>query len=119
MPWWQITLIALAGLGLLAWIVRWFIRRGRPHHALDELERALKRTRRDPGPGTTLQSLEFSFGRTPAAVGYVRAIREARYGGRPATPTRSQRRGLRVELGRGGGLLGRLRAWWALPPTLP
>jgi hypothetical protein len=31
-------------------------------------------------------------------------------------PTRAQRRGLRTELGRGGGLLGRLRAWWALPP---
>ena len=25
-------------------------------------------------------------------------------------------RGLRSELGRGAGLLGRIRAWWALPP---
>ena len=31
-------------------------------------------------------------------------------------PTSAQRRGLRSELGRGGGLRGRLRAWWALPP---
>jgi len=34
----------------------------------------------------------------------------------PGHPTRAQRRGLRSELGRGGGILGRIRAWWALPP---
>jgi hypothetical protein len=46
----------------------------------------------------------------------VRAVRDLRYGGRPATPTTAQRRGLRAELARGGGLMQRLRAWWALPP---
>ena len=48
--------------------------------------------------------------------GYVRALREQRYSGRGDAPTSAQRRGLRRELGRGGGLRGRLRAWWALPP---
>ena len=83
---------------------------------LDELERALRRTRRHPGAGTTLRGLEQLFARSPAAAGYVRAVRELRYGGRPAAPTGAQRRGLRAELARGGGLVGRLRAWWALPP---
>ncbi|HET8754756.1 MAG TPA: transglutaminaseTgpA domain-containing protein [Solirubrobacteraceae bacterium] len=93
-------------------------RRGTPPAAvmLDELERALYRTRRHPGAGTTLSGLEALFARSPAAAGYVRAVRELRYGGRPVAPTSAQRRGLRVELARGGGLVGRLRAWWALPP---
>jgi hypothetical protein len=116
-PWWQYALLASLATALIALAVRRFRRRGRPQPALDELERALRRTRRDHGPSTTLHALESAFAGTPAAAGYVRAVRDARYGGRPGTgPTRSQRRGLRVELGRGGGLLGRLRAWWALPP---
>ena len=97
-----------------------FHRRGRRPAPLPELERALRRTRRAPGPGATLQALEASFARSPDAAGYVRALRDQRYGGRGEAPTSAQRRGLRSELGRGGGLLGRLRAWWALPPrTVP
>jgi hypothetical protein len=83
---------------------------------MSELERALHRTRRDPSPGTTLHSLELRFAGTPAAAGYVRALREQRYGDRDTHPTRAQRRGLRSELARGGGIGGRIRAWWALPP---
>ena len=49
----------------------------------------------------------------PGAAGYVRALREQRYSGRPATPTAEQRRGLRAALARDAGVL---RAWWALPP---
>ncbi|HYH91154.1 MAG TPA: transglutaminaseTgpA domain-containing protein [Solirubrobacteraceae bacterium] len=93
-----------------------FRRRGRRPAPLPELERALRRTRRAPGPGATLQALEASFARSPDAAGYVRALRDQRYGARGEAPTSAQRRGLRSELGRGGGLLGRLRAWWALPP---
>jgi transglutaminase-like putative cysteine protease len=115
-PWWRIPLVALAvlGLALSAW---WAVRRhGRPALGpLGELERALRRTHREPGPAATLQRLESSFAGTPAA-GYVRAVREARYRGRRAAPTRSERRSLRQELARGAGLSGRLRAWWALPP---
>jgi MYXO-CTERM domain-containing protein len=116
-PWWHIPAYvagALALLGLAAAGVRRRRRGARP--ALSELERALHRTRRDPGPGTTLRSLELRFSATPAAAGYVRALREARYRDRDAHPTRAQRRGLRSELARGGGIRGRLRAWWALPP---
>jgi hypothetical protein len=115
--WWQIGLGILGAMavGLLAFagLRRW--RAGAPP-ALSELERALHRARRDPAPGTTLHSLELRFAATPAAVGYVRALREQRYADRDAHPTRAQRRGLRSELARGGGIVGRLRAWWALPP---
>ena len=46
--------------------------------ALAELERALRRTRQQPGPGTTLRSLEQRFApRSPAAAGYVRALSAA------------------------------------------
>jgi transglutaminase-like putative cysteine protease len=115
--WWQVGLgilgaAALGALALAGWR-RW--RAGAPP-ALSELERALHRTRRDPAPDTTLHALELRFAATPAAVGYVRALREQRFGSRDAHPTRAQRRGLRTELARGGGILGRLRAWWALPP---
>ena len=116
-PWWYwpirgLVVLAVVGLVLLA-VRRW--RRGAPP-ALTELERALRRTRRAPTPGTTLHALEQRFSATPAAAGYVRALRESRYGDAPIHPTRAQRRGLRSELGRGTGLLGHLRAWWALPP---
>jgi transglutaminase-like putative cysteine protease len=101
---------------LLAGGVYGFLHRGRYPGPLLELERALRRTRRSPGPSATLQALEASFDRSPDAQGYVRALREQRYSGRGDAPTSAQRKGLRSELGRGGGLRGRLRAWWALPP---
>jgi transglutaminase-like putative cysteine protease len=121
-PWLQIALLAVAVAALAAGAtVLWRRRRrraGTPQAvvAIAELERALRRTRLHPGPGTTLRSLEERFARSPAAAGYVRAVRDLRYGGRPASPTAAQRRGLRAELARGMGLAGRLRAWWALPP---
>jgi hypothetical protein len=116
-PWWYwpirgLAVLAVAGLLFGGWR-RW--RRGAPP-ALTELERALRRTRRVPAPETTLHALELRFAATPAAAGYVRALRESRYGDVATHPTRAQRRGLRSELGRGTGLLGHLRAWWALPP---
>jgi len=116
-PWWHyglfaLALLAAAALGFLT-VQRW--RRGAPP-ALSEFERALRRTRAEVTPGTTLHALELRFAGTPAAAAYVRALRESRYRDAPARPTRAQRRGLRSELGRGAGVLGRLRAWWALPP---
>jgi protein-glutamine gamma-glutamyltransferase len=116
-PWWHYALPAAAACAALA-AAAWLVRRRRrgARSALGELERALRRARRDLSPGTTLHALESRFARTPAAAGYVRVLREARYGARPAHPTRAQRRGLRAELARGSGLAGHLRAWWALPP---
>jgi hypothetical protein len=115
--WWHVPAYVVGGLALLA-LAALALRRRRlgARPALSELERALRRTRREALPGTTLHALELRFSRTPAAVGYVRALREARYGDRDAHPTRAQRRGLRSELARGGGIRGRVRAWWALPP---
>jgi transglutaminase-like putative cysteine protease len=81
--------------------------------SMAEFERALRRAHYDRGPATTLSGFERSFSGWPGAAGYVRALREQRYSGRPATPTREQRRGLRAALARETGLL---RAWWALPP---
>jgi transglutaminase-like putative cysteine protease len=120
-PWWEIALFAVLGtaaLVLLVLIVRRH-RARRPPAALApllELERALRRMRRPPAPGTTLRAIEGGFAGSPAAAGYVRAVRELRFGSRAAPPTAAQRRGLRSELARGGGLVSRLRAWWALPP---
>jgi protein-glutamine gamma-glutamyltransferase len=121
--WWGWYVLAGAGAVLLIGLVVWLLLRRRRRAgtpaaavALDELERALRRMGALPSAGTTLQSLELRFARSPAAAGYVRAVRDLRYGGRPVAPTRAQRRGLRGELARGGGPIGRLRAWWALPP---
>jgi transglutaminase-like putative cysteine protease len=121
--WGWIAAAAAGGLALaLGLALLWRARRRRglmtpAASALAELERALRRTRQQPGPGTTLQALERRFAaRSPAAAGYVQALSQLRYGGRPLTPTPAQRRGLRSELARGNGLPGRLRAWWALPP---
>ena len=116
-PWWRWPLIAIGALALVAPAAAGVRRRRRgAPPPLSELERALRRSRRPPAPGTTLHALELRFAATPDAAGYVRALRESRYRDVPSRPTRAQRRGLRSELGRGSGLLGRLRAWWALPP---
>ncbi|MEA2310750.1 MAG: protein-glutamine gamma-glutamyltransferase [Solirubrobacteraceae bacterium] len=120
LPWELVVLFAAIGIGLaglaLGLVIRHRRRIASGWGPLAELEFALRRTRRAPRPGTTLQSLEPLLARTPAAAGYVRALREQRYGTATASPTPAGRRALRAELGRGQGLAGRLRAWWALPP---
>ena len=119
-PWTLIGFGAAAAvllLGLAASLVRRHRRRvAAGWGPLAELERALVRARRGPGPAATLAKLESAFARSPDAASYVRALRDQRYGGRGDPPPASGRRALRSELGRGGGLAGRLRAWWALPP---
>lgn len=122
LPWGRITALGLLGLALVAIAVT-ALRRGRRASLspLLELERALRRARRAPAPGATLQGLETAFAGSPAAAAYVRVLREQRYASRrdAAGPTGAQRRGLRAELARGGGVPARLRAWWALPPRPP
>jgi transglutaminase-like putative cysteine protease len=121
-PWGWIAVggaMGIAALVLGAWLS---VRRRRRLAAgwgpVPELERALVRARRTPGPSATLRQVEAIFAGTPAAAGYVRALREQRYGGRAAPPDGAGRRAVRAELRRGAGLGGRVRAWWALPPRL-
>ena len=80
---------------------------------LADFERALQRARVDGTNGVTLTGLEQRFRGWPGAVGYVRALRDARYSGHAAEPTAEQRRGLRSALAREAGLW---RSWWAVPP---
>jgi protein-glutamine gamma-glutamyltransferase len=114
-------LAAVTVLGFVALaVVRRIRRRRRP--ALDprlaELERALRRSGRPAAPGVTLRRLEAMFAGEPEAAAYVRAVREARYGHGNTAPTPGQRRALRRELAAGWGYTGRLRAFWALPPSV-
>lgn len=87
-----------------------------PEAMLAELERALHRTGRPVADGVTLVALERRFRTSPDAAGYVRLIRLARYGDQTERPTLAQRRAVRAQLGAGLGLVGAVRALWALPP---
>jgi transglutaminase-like putative cysteine protease len=115
---WAVVIGVVAGgavAGLLALLMRL---PGRPEDLVEELERALARTRRPLAEHITLAVLEHRLHASPGAEAYVRTLRMARYGGRADVPTAAQRRALRRELARGLGLPGRVRAWWALPPRL-
>jgi transglutaminase-like putative cysteine protease len=110
----------LAGVLALAALTAGVLERRRRKHLpppsqrpMAEFERALRRARFRGDPGMTLSRIERDFSGWPGAAGYVRALREQRYSGRPAAPTAEQRRGLRAALARDAGVL---RSWWALPP---
>ena len=119
-PWWRIPAIvagALALIGARAARACAAGARGAPP-ALSELERALRRTRREPAPGTTLHALELRFAaRPPPPATCARCARAA-------TATRRATRRARSAAACGpssdaeAGLLGRIRAWWALPPQV-
>jgi protein-glutamine gamma-glutamyltransferase len=87
-----------------------------PAGTVEELRRALVRSGRPAAPDLTLDALERSLSGSTVAQSYVRKLRQARYAGRPAVPTRDERAALRRELAAGLGATGRLRSWWALPP---
>jgi transglutaminase-like putative cysteine protease len=114
-----IVIAIVVALGLLVMAARRAtLRRGPSDEAwVLELERALARTGRAAPPGLTLAALERRLTSTPEAAGYIRAVRLGRFGGASAAPTAAGRRALRAELRAGLGLLGRLRALWALPPV--
>jgi transglutaminase-like putative cysteine protease len=88
--------------------------------ALAELTRAFAVMGRPLGGGVTLAALEQRLAAFPEAAAYVRALRQARYAERAALADgarlRAQRRALRRALAQRGGVLGRARALWALPP---
>ena len=122
MAWWAWTLLAAlaaAGIGVAVAVVR--RRRGREplpplERAVAELEAALRRAGRPLPTGTTLKQLERSLGASAEATAYLRALSASRYGPEPRAPTAAERRALRHALAQGLGPIGRLRAWWALPP---
>jgi transglutaminase-like putative cysteine protease len=111
---------ALGVLALLGIALARRVTRPRPRVApeLAELDRALRRTGWRPDAPVTLRRLETSFAAQPGAAGYVRAVREARYGYGTGPPTSEHRRGLRRALAADRSLTGWLRALWALPPVL-
>ncbi|HWE32415.1 MAG TPA: transglutaminase-like domain-containing protein [Solirubrobacteraceae bacterium] len=108
-----VAVLLAALLGML-WLRRFAP--GASEELVSELGRALRRSGRPVADGVTLAALERQLGGSPGAAAYVRAIRLGRYSDVRALPTGSQRRALRAALAGGRGALGRLRAWWALPP---
>ncbi|HEY8763617.1 MAG TPA: hypothetical protein VIM18_05495, partial [Solirubrobacteraceae bacterium] len=114
-----IVVAALAVLGLLGLTARATTLRRAPGDEawVLELERALARSGRPPAAGLTLVALERRLASAPEAAAYVRAIRVARFGGGSLAPSPAGRRALRSQLGSGLGVLGRMRALWALPPV--
>jgi transglutaminase-like putative cysteine protease len=110
------ALLVLAAIGRLCWIL--LHPAGGTEQLLAELRRAMARTGRPLSDDVTLATLEHRFADSPAAAGYVRSLRLARYGAADAPPTPAQRRALRRQLAFGLGASGRLRALWALPPRL-
>ncbi len=106
---------ALTGAALLA--ARRRAALSRPEAALAELERALRRSGRAAPAGTTLTELDRRLG--TAATGYLQALRASRYGPGAGAPSPEQRAAFRRELAVGLGWGGRVRAYYALPPTLP
>jgi transglutaminase-like putative cysteine protease len=90
-----------------------------PDAALGELRAALERLGYSCPPRTTLRELErrLSVAVGPAAARYARTLRNHRFAaGDRRTPATADRRALRRELAAGRGLLGRARAYIALPP---
>jgi transglutaminase-like putative cysteine protease len=114
-PWLALPgLLVLAALGWLAWSL--LHPAAGSEQLLAELRRAMARTGRPLSDDVTLATLERRFADSPAAAGYVRSLRLARYGAADAPPTAAERRALRRQLAFGLGASGRLRALWALPP---
>jgi hypothetical protein len=64
----------------------------------------------------TLAALEHRFRDSPPAAAYIRGLRLGRYAGLSPAAVPGGRRALREQLREGLGLIGRLRALWALPP---
>jgi hypothetical protein len=83
---------------------------------LPELERAFARCGRRIASGMTLAQLEHRFRDCEEAQAYLRAIRLRRFAATAQLPTVHQRRALRAQLRAGLGVVGAVRALWALPP---
>jgi len=117
---WYVAGAGALVLALGGWLLAWRRRRrllATGDHDVAELQLALRRSGRAPANDLTLARVERMLAGSEGALGYVKALRIARYGSDPAAaPTPAQRRALRRELAAGLGLGGRIRALWALPP---
>ena len=109
-------LAPLLGIAVLAALAAWLTRVRDGEDPADELVRAFVRTGRPLDPAATLAGLEHRLSYSPGAVSYLRGIRLARFADADPPLALTERRALRRALGDSLGPLGRLRAWWALPP---
>jgi transglutaminase-like putative cysteine protease len=132
MPDWIVPVLILVALTVLGGAVWYAVRRARVQHGLTpeqlaeaqlaELRRALERLDWSVPAATTLLALERRLLKSagPRSAGYARRLREHRYDPRsPAGPGPGERRAMRRELTAGGGLRGRLRGLFAIPPGGP
>ena len=132
LPDWVIPVLILVVLTVLGGAVWYGVRRVRVQHGLTpeqlaeaqlaELRRALDRLDWSVPAATTLLALERRLltNAGPRSAGYARRLREHRYDPRsPAGPGPGDRRALRRELTARGGLRGRLRGLFAIPPGGP
>ena len=103
-----VALLLLAALG--------FVRTQQTDDPVADLERALRRAGRRGAPSRTLRQLQQDVD-LPGDP-YLSALGAARYGSGPG-PDARQRAAFRRSLGRRLGRAGRVRALWAVPPTLP
>jgi hypothetical protein len=113
---WVLLAMLVGGLAALTWVVVLSLRSETPESALEELERALRRSGRSAPTGTTLTQLEQRLG--VSRGGYLRDLRRARYGPGSWVPDPAARAAFRRDLASGLGFGGRLRALWALPPHI-
>jgi transglutaminase-like putative cysteine protease len=113
---WFLLALAIAGLGVLLALVVRGLQVQTPETALEELERALRRSGRSAPAGTTLTQLEQRLG--VSRDGYLRELRRARYGPAGTVPDSTSRAAFRRDLASGLGFGGQLRALWALPPHI-
>jgi hypothetical protein len=125
LSWWMVP-AGIAALVLLA-LLGWRLQRALTHRshlraderALEDLCSAMRRMGNPVPDGATLTAVERTLERRagPDAGGYVRALRDYRFGGNGATlPRARQRRALRRALARTAHPFGRLKALRALPP---
>ncbi len=132
MPDWVVPVLILVALTALGGAVWYAARRARVQHGLTpeqlaeaqlaELRRALERLDWSVPAATTLLALERRLLKSagPRSAGYARRLREHRYDPRsPAGPGPGERRAMRRELTAAGGLRGRLRGLFAIPPGGP
>jgi transglutaminase-like putative cysteine protease len=132
MPDWAVPVLIVVVLTVLGAVALYCVRRVRAQHGLTEeqlaeaqlaeLRRALDRLDFSLPAATTLLGLERRLLRSagPHSAGYARRLREHRYDPRsPVAPGPRERRALRRELTAHGGLRGRLRGLFAIPPGGP